>query len=218
MYVPAPHTADRLATEFFNCMMKWNLDAKVSSIALNNCSTNDRMMEIIKLRLVTSYLLKDGALLHMRCTAHILNLIVKDGLDVWKSEIENIRDNVIYWIATPKRVEIFKEVAKELRIVVMLQVDYPTSWNSTYVMLSVALPYKDVFYRLKQREPSYTSCPSESHWEFATVVCEKLKIFNDISTLFSTSNYPTVDLFFPKNCELSQKLFEWRIDSDQRVS
>ncbi|CAN1215312.1 Putative AC transposase [Linum perenne] len=178
------------------------------------------MMEIIKSRLVASYLLKGGALLHMRCTAHILNLIVKDGLDVLKSGIEKIRDSVIYWTATPKRVEFFKEVAKQCRNSndKSLQDDCPTMWNSTYVILSVALLYKDVFFRLKVREPSYSSCPSESQWEFAAVVCDKLKIFNDISKLFSGSNYPTVNLFFTKICELSEKLFELRIDSDQRVS
>lgn len=57
-------------------------------------------------------LLNDGKLLHMRCSAHILNSIVKDGLDVLKDAIENIRDSVAYWTATPKRIEKFEEVAK----------------------------------------------------------------------------------------------------------
>ncbi|CAN1140851.1 Putative AC transposase [Linum perenne] len=220
IYVPAPHTADNLANELVKCMLKWNVDAKLSSVTLDNCSTNDKMMEIIKSRLNASYLLEDGALLHICCTAHILNLSVKDGLDVLKSGIEKISDSVIYWTATPKRVEFFKEVVKQCRNSndKSLQDDCPTRWNSTYVMLSVALLYKDVFIRLKVCEPSYSSCPSESHWEFAAVVCDKLKIFNDISTLFSISNYPTVNLFFPKICELSKNLFEWHIDFDQRVS
>ncbi|CAN1759757.1 Putative AC9 transposase [Linum perenne] len=151
IYVPTPHTADNLANELVKCMLKWNVDAKLSSVTLDNCSTNDKMMEIIKSRLVASYLLKDGALLHMRCTAHILNLIVKDGLDVLKSGIEKIRDSVIYWTTTPKRVEFFKEVAKQCRNSndKILQDDCPTRWNSTYMMLSVALLDKDVFFRLK---------------------------------------------------------------------
>ncbi|CAN1289071.1 Putative AC transposase [Linum perenne] len=107
MSVPAPHTVDNLAIELLNFMMKWNVDAKLSSIKLDNYNTNDKMMEVIKSRLVT---LKDGTLLHMRCTAHILNLIVKDGLDVLKSGIEKIRDSVIYWTTTPKRVEFLKKL------------------------------------------------------------------------------------------------------------
>ncbi|CAN1756696.1 Putative AC transposase [Linum perenne] len=222
IYVHAPHTADNLASRLFRCMMEWNVDAKLSSITLDNCSTNDKMINIIKSKLVSSFLIKDGALLHMRCTAHILNLIVKDGLDVLKDGIEKIRDSVVYWTATPKRIEFFQEVAKQTQIdyVNKLVDDCPTRWNSTYEMLSVALPYKDVFYRLKQRDESqsYTSCPNESQWEFAAVICDKLKIFNDISELFSGSSYPTTNLFFPKICELSGKLYEWRIDPDHRVS
>ena len=47
-------------------------------------------------------LLNDGKLMYMRCSTHILNLIVKDGLEELKDAIENIRDSVAYWTATPK--------------------------------------------------------------------------------------------------------------------
>ncbi|CAN1786445.1 Putative AC transposase [Linum perenne] len=134
IYVSAPHTADNLASRLFRCMMEWNVDAKLSSITLDNCSTNDKMINIIKSKLVSSFLIKDGALLHMRCTAHILNLIVKDGLDVLNDGIEKIRDSVVYWTATPKRIEFFQEVAKQTQIdyVNKLVDDCPTRWNSTY--------------------------------------------------------------------------------------
>ena len=46
----------------------------------------------------------------MHCCAHILNLIVKDSLDVINDAIENIRDSVAFWIATPKRSEKFEEI------------------------------------------------------------------------------------------------------------
>ncbi|CAN1799541.1 Putative AC transposase [Linum perenne] len=68
IYVPAPHTTDRLASRLVRCMMKWNVDAKLSSITLDNSITNDKMIDIIKSKLVSTYLIKDGALLHMRCT------------------------------------------------------------------------------------------------------------------------------------------------------
>jgi hypothetical protein len=61
----------------------------------------------------------------MRCCAHILNLIVKDGLDVMKIAIENIRESVAYWTATPKRAEKFEEIAT------FLKVPMPKSCNLT---------------------------------------------------------------------------------------
>ncbi|CAN1285174.1 Zinc finger BED domain-containing protein RICESLEEPER 2 [Linum perenne] len=73
----------------------------------------------------------------MRCSTHILNLIVKDGIDVVKDGIDKIRESVSYWIATPKRLEFFHETTKQLKILNSnrLVLDYPTRWNSTYAML-----------------------------------------------------------------------------------
>ncbi|CAN0921785.1 Putative AC transposase, partial [Linum grandiflorum] len=88
IYVPAPHSGERLAAVLVNCMLDWNIDTKVSTITLDNCSTNDAMIAKLKKKLVLPYLLREGAFLHMRCSAHILNLIVKDGLDVVKDGIE----------------------------------------------------------------------------------------------------------------------------------
>ena len=49
----------------------------------------------------------NGSFIHMRCSAHVLNLIVRDGLDIIKEGIDRIRDNVVYWTATSRRVEFF---------------------------------------------------------------------------------------------------------------
>ncbi|CAN0859496.1 Zinc finger BED domain-containing protein RICESLEEPER 2 [Linum grandiflorum] len=116
IYVPAPHSSDRLADVLVNCMLDWNIDTKVSTVTLDNCSTNDAMIAKIKKKLVLPYLLREGAFLHICCSAHILNLIVKDGLDVVKDGIETIRDSVAYWLATPKRFEFFQESCKQLRV------------------------------------------------------------------------------------------------------
>ena len=52
----------------------------------------------------------------MRCSAHILNLVVKIGLNVIKVAIENVRESVSYWTTTPKRVEKFEETCKQLKM------------------------------------------------------------------------------------------------------
>ena len=89
--------------------MDWNIDRKISTVTVDNCSTNDAMITMLMDKLSNSSLLLGGMLFHMRCCAHILNLIVKDGLDVIRVGVEKMRGSVAYWTATPKRLEKFEE-------------------------------------------------------------------------------------------------------------
>ena len=219
LYVPAPHTSERLAGRLSQCLLDWNIDSTLSTITLDNCTTNDSMISLVRQRLLLSNLIKDGALLHMRCSAHILNLIVRDGLDVLKDGIEKIRESVVFWTCTPRRVEYFHETAQQLKLNVStkLVLDCPTRWNSTYNMLSAAIPYKDVFARLKQRESQYNSLPTDNHWDFAVIVCKKLVVFKEITEVLSGSKYPTANQFFPEVCKLRLSMMEWLDDSDSMI-
>ena len=51
------------------------------------------------------YLVQDGTYFHIRCTAHVLNLIVKDGLNFIEKSITKIRESVKYvnWSEARKR-------------------------------------------------------------------------------------------------------------------
>ncbi|CAN0919373.1 Zinc finger BED domain-containing protein RICESLEEPER 2 [Linum grandiflorum] len=219
-YVLAPHTSAKLATIFRECLMAWNVDSKLSTITLDNCSTNDALIEKIKKKLGLSDLIMHGSLVHMRCSAHVLNLIVKDGLDIIKEGIHKVRDSVVYWTGTPRRVEFFEEVVKQKNITFSkkLVLDCPTRWNSNFNMLSTAIPYKDVFVRLRQREPQYTSLPSANDWSFVAIVCQNLEVLSNISLLFYGDQYPTSNLFSPKICDLKLKLMVWKCDSDATIS
>ncbi|KAG5533345.1 hypothetical protein RHGRI_027517 [Rhododendron griersonianum] len=76
--------ASRLAITTDMWTSNWNIDRKISSITVDNCSTNDAMIDLLWDKLDSASLMLGGELFHMRCCAHILNLIVKDGLDVIK--------------------------------------------------------------------------------------------------------------------------------------
>ncbi|CAL5344289.1 unnamed protein product [Camellia sinensis] len=211
IYVPCPHTKEVLCDILLNCLMDWDLDRKVSAITVDNCSTNDAMINILLDKLDSSSLLLGGTLFHMRCCAHILNLIVKDGLDVIRVGVEKIRDSVAYWTATPKRVEKFEETARQVKNLntKKMGLDCATRWNSTYLMLQTALLYKDVFYRLKYKETQYTTLPSEEEWEFAREICGRFKIFYRATELFSGTKYPTANVAFPNLCEIRITISQW---------
>jgi hypothetical protein len=85
--VPHPHTAELIADVLHDVLCDWHLERKISTVTLDNCTVNDNLMEKIEDKLpLDSLMLKDDdgkKLLHMRCAAHILNLIVKDGLLAW---------------------------------------------------------------------------------------------------------------------------------------
>ncbi|XP_026400245.1 zinc finger BED domain-containing protein RICESLEEPER 2-like [Papaver somniferum] len=211
MYVPCPHTTEVLSEALMECLLDWNIDGKISTITVDNCTTNDLMIKNTLENLSSNSLLLGGDLFHMRCCAHILALIVKQGLEGIKGEIELIRNSVSYWKATPKRVEKFEEAARQLNIACTnkLVLDCETRWNSTYMMLNIVIKYQRVFTRLKQREPQYKYFPGEEDWSLAREMCDKLKIFYNFTEKFSGVKYPTTNLFFPSICEIRLSLNEW---------
>ena len=85
-----------LTEVLIDAMLGWNVDSRLFAIIVDSCSTNDSMIGKIKAKLSVDCLLNDRSLLHMRCVAHILNLIVRIGLDVIKHAIDNVRDSVVF--------------------------------------------------------------------------------------------------------------------------
>ncbi|CAN1148202.1 Zinc finger BED domain-containing protein RICESLEEPER 2 [Linum perenne] len=114
VYVPSPHIKDVHCRVLFYIITEWNIDSKLSTVTLDNCSTNDAMIRSLRRELREESFILEGSLLHMRCAAHILNLIVQDGLSIIESCVENVRESVAYWIASPKRRQKFAAVVKQL--------------------------------------------------------------------------------------------------------
>ncbi|KAL2243468.1 UNVERIFIED_CONTAM: Zinc finger BED domain-containing protein RICESLEEPER 4, partial [Sesamum indicum] len=99
----------------------------------------------------------DGKYLHMRCVAHIINLIVKDGLKELNDSIERVRTVVRYVRQSPARTKKFNDYAIEEKIQSKktLCLDVPTRWNSVYMMLDIALIFKDVFDRYETYDADF---------------------------------------------------------------
>lgn len=129
------------------CLLDWNLNRKISTVTLDNCSTNDAIVERLKGLLSTESLILGANFFHMQCAAHILNLIVKDGLSVIESGITCVTNSVSYWSSSPKWVKNFELACHQMQMdMKKLRLDCPTRWNSTFEILELVVKYKSIFF------------------------------------------------------------------------
>jgi len=122
-------------------------------------------------------------------------------------------------VATPKRFEKFEDSDRFLKIssTKKIHLDCKTRWSSTYLMVQSALPYKANFERLKRVNHKFNfSLPNAPDWQFAELVYEKLKIFDDVTLIFSERDFPTANLLFRLICEIKLSLQSW-LNSDVDV-
>ena len=69
--MPCPRTAEVLAEVIYDTLCDWNIDRKLSTITVDNCTTNDALINILLDRLPLSTLILGGEIFHMRCCAQI---------------------------------------------------------------------------------------------------------------------------------------------------
>ncbi|KAE8715133.1 hypothetical protein F3Y22_tig00110186pilonHSYRG00036 [Hibiscus syriacus] len=195
--VPPPYSGVCIYDSLFKCLKEWNIETKVVTLTVDNAKTNDvvarKLMENLNLQ---KKLDVGGKLFHVRCCAHILNLLVQDGLGEIEDIIHNVRESLKHVNAFSGRLHIFSELAKQLSMPKKhLILDVSTRWNTTYAMLSTALEFKEVFVNYVDRESTYTTLLSEEDWKKVKEVCSFLALFNEVTKIISGSEYPTSNLF-----------------------
>nr|KYP65257.1 Putative AC transposase [Cajanus cajan] len=90
----------------------------------------------------------------MRCCAHILNLIVKDGFKENIDVVVRIRAAIKYVRSSPSRLSKFKACVEQQNIEFkgLVCLDVETRWNSTYLMLEAALKHQKAFEELEMQD------------------------------------------------------------------
>ncbi|KAJ9547385.1 hypothetical protein OSB04_019928 [Centaurea solstitialis] len=131
------HKGQSIAKALETCLIEWGVK-NIFTITDDNVSSNDVAIGFMKHKLVSwggsptrvNYV-------HMRCIAHILNLVVQDGLKLADASVKKIRDCVRWVRGSPSRLHKFREFADLLEVEEKssLCLDVPTRWNSTYMML-----------------------------------------------------------------------------------
>ncbi|KAL9688758.1 hypothetical protein QQ045_033182 [Rhodiola kirilowii] len=133
-YIPPPHNGPAVCEVLNQCLMDWNLTNKLATVTADNASYNDAAVK--NLKEVLSFQRKlpfDGKFFHVRCCAHIVNILVQDGLLEIGDIIHNVRETVKHIDKSSQRIKIFGDVVKSWRLSgKKLILDCPTRWNSTY--------------------------------------------------------------------------------------
>ena len=166
--MPPPHTGIALFEKIFSLLSDWGIEEKIFSITLDNASSNDVSVDALQVQLNLRGLLPyNGEFFHLRCCAHILNLIVQNGLKSIDKAVGKIRDSVKYVKGSQQRKQKFLECVKLVSMgsTKGLSQDVTTRWNSTYLMLESAIFYQLAFQHLELSDSNYKHCFSTEEWE-----------------------------------------------------
>ncbi|KAL5856918.1 hypothetical protein ACOSQ3_004376 [Xanthoceras sorbifolium] len=213
------HKRETIGKLVESCLLDWGIE-KVYTIIVDNTSANKVAIDYVRRKLKNwnaSGLVLDGNFLHVRCCAHIINLIMSGGLKNMNDSVTYIRNAVQYVRSSPSRLQKLKNCIEHERIKSknLVVLDVPTRWNSTYLMLSSALKFRKAFDRLMEKDGRYglyffenengkrrVGPPKEDDWSKVKVFVQFLHVFYDITVKFSSSLSVTSNLFFHELCSI----------------
>ncbi|XP_024995057.1 zinc finger BED domain-containing protein RICESLEEPER 1-like [Cynara cardunculus var. scolymus] len=214
-------TEDMVSEVIMSRLMEWDIDRKLFSMTCDSCQIHDNIVCKIRERLSQNrFLLCNGQLFEVRCAANLIKVMVEDCLEALSLTICKIRESIRYIRMSQATHEKFNEMVQEVgaNSQKSLYLDNPLHWNSTYIMLDVALEYREAFSRLQEHDFAYTMCPSDDDWSRASTITSFLKLFVEVSTVFAGSKHPTANIYFPEVCDIHLQLIDWCQSRDEHIS
>jgi hypothetical protein len=109
-----PRLGIMISQVVFECCLEWKIEDIVITMTMDNASSND-------VNLVCKFAARNSCnfipeYFHVRCCAHIINLIVKDSIAPQKPFIAKLRDAVKYLKMSPSRMLKFIRICKSHNI------------------------------------------------------------------------------------------------------
>ncbi|XP_061369850.1 zinc finger BED domain-containing protein RICESLEEPER 1-like isoform X1 [Gastrolobium bilobum] len=214
------YTEDMLSEAIMTCLMDWDIDRKLFSIVLDSSSSDNIAIRIGERLSQNRFLYCNGQLFDIRCVTNVLNVMVWHALGAISGIVNKIRESIRYIKSSQTVQAKFNGMAKEVGIMnkKCLYLDNPLRWDSTYSMLEVALEFRDVFILLQENDDAYTTSLSDVEWERVTAVTSYLKLFVEVTNVFTRGKYPTANIYFPELCDVKLHLIEWCKNSDEHIS
>ncbi|KAL2925252.1 putative AC transposase, partial [Bienertia sinuspersici] len=199
-YFPPPHRGVDISLFVVGLIKEWGLETKVFSMNCDNAGAMDVMVRRLKSNLHSFRPLPlNGRFFHVRCCAHILNLIVQSGMNVIDDSVLKVRGAVNYIAGSDSRLCVFDKCVadSQCNFIGKLRIDCPTRWNSTYLMLKRVIEAKEALILFGTIDLSFDYVLTDEEWKIVEYVCNFLEPFDCITKLFSGSDYPTANLYFP---------------------
>ena len=155
------HKGSTIGKILETCLLRWKVD-KVLTVTLDNASANKVAIDYLVNKMMgwQNPPLFEGIYVHVRCWAHILNLIVRAGLFIIDRSCAAIRNAVKYVRSSSNRKDCFEKCIEKETLEGTIQskripaLDIPTRWNSTFLMLDIALEVRPAFDRMAEEEKS----------------------------------------------------------------
>ncbi|KAH0875529.1 hypothetical protein HID58_072891 [Brassica napus] len=213
--VDPSHTDVMLAEVVITCLMEWDIDRKLFSMASNRTPPfGENVADKIRDRLSQNkFLYCNGQLFDVSCGVYVINQMAQESLQACFETVDKIRESVRY----VKSSEFIQESFDERD----LCIDDSARWDTTSTMLEIALEQKNVFSLMKQRDPdSCVSCPSDLEWERLETVVGFLRVFVEVTNTFTKSSNSclTANIYFPEICDIHLRLIEWTKRPDGFIS
>uniref|UniRef100_A0ACD5UTW0 Uncharacterized protein n=1 Tax=Avena sativa TaxID=4498 RepID=A0ACD5UTW0_AVESA len=195
-----PHSGVVISNAPYDCLAAWKIEDKVASITFDNAASNDLAVKFLLAKFKNRKALWfEGKFLHVRCCAHILNLVVQDGLKMIGHLTDKVRETIKYIKKSNNRFYKFQNDIDSLNIGRSkgMVLDCCTRWGSTFKMLDSAFHYRAAIDAYASGDANYRWQPSDEEWLLYEQVNSVLGVFHAATKAFSGSTYPTSNLFYP---------------------
>jgi hypothetical protein len=141
---------------------------KIVYITLDNVFNNTAACEEL-IKNNKSELLCEGEHLHVKCCAHILNILVQNGMKIIQSAISKIHELLKHIDSSPSRLQ----TSNGLPLKHGICIDISNRWNATFKMLREVLSYKSILNSYANQ--NLELFPSQPEWKKVEAICDFLK-------------------------------------------
>ncbi|KAM3304103.1 zinc finger BED domain-containing protein RICESLEEPER 2-like [Capsicum chacoense] len=215
------HKGETIASAIESYLLDWEIE-NLFTVTLNNTSANDVAITHLKEKIGDwKGVIMRNNFLHVRCNAHILNLIVKEGLSEQNESISRVRNVVKYVKSSSTRAASFKSYVEKVKLDTngLLSLDVETRWNSTYLMLNTAVKFEKAFSRMNIYDHKYIKYCLDSKGKIehpfskdskdVNIFLKFLKIFYQTTLTFSSTLQVTSNAFFHELFNLQSIIFNY---------